>query len=175
LETLLVSESSEPLDSAGLLYAEHSDQLRFFLLGVLKDPDLAAEALQATFVKVIEHSQTVRAETFKGWLFKVALNEALGIRRLRQRDRQLMQKPVWRPIQADNSPDEAVLHREKIDHVRRQLDRLSPELREVVHLKIFEDLTFSAIAEKLELPLGTVLTRMRTALKILSTRLNRDT
>jgi RNA polymerase sigma-70 factor (ECF subfamily) len=169
-----VTESSEPLDSAALLYAEHSHELRTFLLGVLRDPDLAAEALQGTFVKVLEFSQTANPETFKGWLFKVALNEALGIKRLQKRDRQLTEKPVWRPSETHNQPDERLLHRETIEQVRGQLHQLSPELREVVHLRIFEDLTFAAIADKLNLPLGTVLTRMRTALKKLSERLNRD-
>jgi RNA polymerase sigma factor (sigma-70 family) len=169
-----VTESSEPLDSAALLYAEHSGELRTFLLGVLRDPDLAAEALQATFVKVLEFSQTAKPETFKGWLFKVALHEALGIRRRQKRDRQLTHKPVWRPSEIHDQPDETVLHRETIEQVRGQLQQLSPELQEVVHLRIFEDLTFAAIADKLQLPLGTVLTRMRTALKKLSERLNRD-
>lgn len=169
-----MTESSEPLDSVALLYAEHSRELRIFLLGVLRDPDLAAEALQATFVKVLEFSQTANPETFKGWLFKVALNEALGIKRLQKRDRQLTEKPVWRPSETHNQPDETVLHQETIEQVRGQLQKLAPELREVVHLRIFEDLTFAAIADKLNLPLGTVLTRMRTALKKLSERLNRD-
>lgn len=169
-----MTESSEPLDSAALLYAEHSDELRTFLLGVLRNPDLAAEALQATFVKVLEFSQTAKPETFKGWLFKVALNEALGIKRLQKRDRQLTEKPVWRPSETHKQPDETVLHQETIEQVRGQLQQLSPELREIVHLRIFEDLTFAAIADKLNLPLGTVLTRMRTALKKLSERLNRD-
>ena len=169
-----MSESSEPSKSAAVHYAEHSDELRSFLLGVLRDPDLTAEALQATFVKVLEHSHQARPESFKGWLFKVALNEALGLKRRQKRDAKLKDKPVWKPIETDDRPDETILHRETLDRVRQNLKTLPPEQYEVVHLRIFEDLKFAEIAEKLKLPLGTVLTRMRLALKTLQLRLKSE-
>lgn len=153
------------------LYVEFADEVRAFLLGVLRNPDLAAEALQATFVKVLEAGHTARQESFRGWLFKVALNEALGIRRKQQRDARLTAKPVWQPSEVHDRPDETAVRRETIEQVRRQLHDLPDELREVVRLRIFEDLTFARIADELNLPLGTVLTRMRTALKKLAQRI----
>ena len=63
------------------LYVEHADELRAFLIGVLRNSELAGEVLQATFTKAVEVAHTAREETRKGWLFKVAFNEAMLVRR----------------------------------------------------------------------------------------------
>ncbi|MDB4614770.1 hypothetical protein OAH18_03665, partial [bacterium] len=68
-------------DAVERLYDQYSTELNAFLLGVLRDGDLVAEAFQATFVKAIESGHTAKTETIKGWLFKVAFNEAMTIRR----------------------------------------------------------------------------------------------
>ncbi len=166
------SEETHRLDAGTIaaLYVEFSDELRAFLLGVLRDSDRAAEALQATFVKVAEAGHTARKDSFKGWLFKVALNEALGIKRRLQRDARLVARPVWQRTDVHERPDETAVRRESIEQVRLRLNELPEELRQIVELRIFSDLTFARIADELKLPLGTVLTRMRTALKRLAAR-----
>lgn len=169
------AEDSERLDPQVIaeLYVEFADDVRAFLLGVLRDGELAGEALQATFVKVLEAGHTARRETFKGWLFKVALHEALALRRRSQREGRLIEhKAVWSPARTNEEPDETVIRRESIEQVRRRLQELPDKLREIVNLRIFEELTFAEIATRLNQPLGTVLTRMRAALKKLSEKLS---
>ena len=63
------------------LFAEVADELRRFVLGVVRDPELADDVMQATFVKAVEHGHEARAETARGWLFRVAFHEALAARR----------------------------------------------------------------------------------------------
>src|ERR1700722_11666213 len=63
------------------LFLAHGAELRRFVLGVVRDPSLADDVLQATFVKAIELGHTARTETLKGWLFRVAYHEALAVRR----------------------------------------------------------------------------------------------
>ena len=63
------------------LYVQHADELRAFLLGVLRDGHLAADVLQATFVKAIEQGHTAHEESLKSWLFQVAYREALLVKR----------------------------------------------------------------------------------------------
>jgi RNA polymerase sigma-70 factor (ECF subfamily) len=55
--------------------------------------------------------------------------------------------------------------------VRRAVNALPPELRQVIVMKEFEELTFQEIASALELPLSTVKSRLYTALKQLQMRL----
>jgi RNA polymerase sigma-70 factor (ECF subfamily) len=63
--------------------------------------------------------------------------------------------------------------RERHEAVRRAVAALPPELREVVLMKEFEELTFQEIADALEIPLSTVKSRLYTALKQLRMRLDR--
>ena len=63
------------------LYDRYAEEIGSFLKGVLRNSDLAAEALQNTFAKAVESGHTAREETLKGWLFRVAFHEAALLRR----------------------------------------------------------------------------------------------
>lgn len=170
----MTSENSERLNRAEIeaLYAAHSHELRAFLRGVLRDSDLAADALQMTFVKVLEAGHTADRATFKGWLFKVALNEALGLKRKRQRDKRLTQQPVWETRDVELTAEEKAIRAESVETLRHAIRTLPQEQRQILELRLIEEeLTFADIAEELHLPLGTVLTRMRLAIKQLTAAL----
>lgn len=163
------------------LYLKHADELRSFLSGVLRNADLAADALQATFTKAMEAGHTSRAETRKGWLFRVAFNEALQLkRRARIHDRSTRRatldathraKQGASSTDSDLLPQENLIRFEVVSRVREALEQLPATQREVVRRRIYEEQTFATIAEELGLPLGTVLTRMRLALQKLAGRL----
>jgi RNA polymerase sigma-70 factor, ECF subfamily len=156
------------------LYVEHADELRSFLIGVLRDGELASEALQATFVKAMEAGHTAREETHKGWLFRVALNEALAIRRRQKVDHKSLRKLAWTKPEPGESPEDHVTRWESVSRVKAALNCLPAEQFEVVHKRIYEQKTFAVIAAETGAPLGTVLTRMRLALKKLEERLKAD-
>ena len=70
----------DPSIVAGL-YVQHAEELRRFLLGILRDPQLTSDVLQATFVKMAERGHETREGSRKAWLFRVAYHEAMAIRR----------------------------------------------------------------------------------------------
>lgn len=154
-------------------FAGFAAELRAFLLGVLRNHDLAGEALQATLVKAIERGHEARPETRRGWLFRVAMNEALVLKRRakvqEQSFRHLAQADGRRHESASGSvsrgelPEGFALRSEAIERVRLALDDLPAEQRYVVQMRIYENKTFAVIANELNVPLGTVLTRMRLA------------
>lgn len=169
----MTEENSERLTRTELeaLFADHSRELRAFLRGVLRNHDLAADALQMTFVKVVERGETASRETFKGWLFKVALNEARGLRRQHRRNAEL-RRTTHRSLDDDmETPEDSLILEESVDQLRKQIRGLPQEQREILNLRLGDEITFAEIAERLDLPLGTVLTRMRAALKTLTARL----
>lgn len=147
---------------------EFERDLRGFLLGVLRDRDLADEALQRTFVKGIEASDAVDPATVRGWLFKIALNEARELKRVTARQNRL-HKAVWETLPTGAAIDEqdaafyAVTEEQKLA-VQEALLRLSDDFRDVVIRRIQRGQTFAKIAEEIDRPLGTVLTWMRRAL-----------
>jgi len=72
----------------------------------------------------------------------------------------------------DAEPAESlVVRRQTVDAVRQALDELPPPQRRIVQMRIYENKTFAAIAEQLDIPLGTALGRMRLATEKLRRRL----
>jgi RNA polymerase sigma factor (sigma-70 family) len=147
------------------LYEKYGNELRRFVLGVVRDPERAGDVVQAAFVRAAELGHTARPETIKGWLFQVAFREALTVRRrVEARDRAVRRLAAlgFRP---GERPEETLIRNETIAAVRRALQELPAEQNRVVWARMYEDKTFAQIAEESGLPLGTVLTRMRLGLE----------
>lgn len=162
------------------LYEKHSNELSAFLLGVLRDRDLTAEALQSTFVKAIESGHTA-TQNIRGWLFRVAYNEAMTIRR-----RQTIHKKALGKL--NQSADLSWLQQsglqasgfhqavtaEYVQLIRDAIQQLPVEQQFVVKARIYDQKKFAEIASELGVPLGTVLTRMRLAMTKLATKIKSD-
>ena len=161
--------------AAADLYGRCADELRAYLTGLLRDRDLAAETLQAAFAKAVEKAGGVEPDGRKAWLFRVAHNEAMDRRRRQAAEGRAVRKAAWwRPATAEPA-DASARRAETIEQVRRAVDALPAEQREVVRLRLHEDKTFAEIAAATGSPLGTVLTRMRLATKRLATLLRDET
>ena len=156
------------------LYAAHGAELRAFLMGVLRDGELAQDALQAAFTKAIELGHTAREESLKSWLFSVAYREALAIRQRQAIDRRALLVLGTLLQHSVETPERSLVQRDRAHEVQDALQRLIPEQRIIVQKKIYEEKTFAVIAGELGIPLGTVLTRMRAALKHLQRILKSD-
>jgi RNA polymerase sigma-70 factor (ECF subfamily) len=147
------------------LYERFGPELRRFLFGVLGDDEAANDALQAVFAKAAAQGGMARPHSLKGWLFRVAVNEAMLIRRRAGIDARAKRRLAAEQTRNEFGPDAPLVRRETIERVRQALDELPGEQRIVVHARVYENKTFAQIADELELPLGTVLTRMRLALQ----------
>jgi RNA polymerase sigma-70 factor (ECF subfamily) len=161
-------------DEVRRLYEAHSEELRRFLLGVCRDPQAAADAMQAALVKAIEQGHTARDESRKAWLFRVAFHEALATRRREATTERVLQTAVWHVgTEERETGAESATRREQAAAVRAAVAGLPADLQAVVRLRIHENLTFAEISARLAIPLGTALTRMRSALARLKTVLER--
>ena len=148
------------------LHAECSQELHRLALGVLHDVHLAADVVQATFAKAIEQGHTAE-ESLRGWLFRVAMNEALALRRRQGVQARGLEQLAWlREGREDcGRPDDLAGRREQSERARRAVDGLPPEQRQVVYMRLYEQKTFATIADELRVPLGTTLWRMQAAIK----------
>ena len=148
---------------------DHEQVVGAFLAGVLRDVHLVDEAFQKAVVKAIEASASVDPDRIRGWLFRIALNEARGLRRVASQQNRL-HKSVWEslPPGSQSEPHDGFLQLVSVEEreaVRMAVSRLSDDFREVVMRRIQKGQTFAVIAEEMDKPLGTVLTWMRRALK----------
>ena len=164
--------AAKPADSvnneAEVAWLEHCDALRGFLQGVLRDEHAAADCLQQTFSKLVESGGPPVAGNLRGWLFRVALNFARQLQRRQSVERRGLEKVAIMRQLADCAKPEAgeeLIRRERLDQAREAVRRLSIDQQAVLRMRIEEGLKFAEIADRLGLPLGTVLTRMRRALE----------
>ena len=163
------------LDTAivAALFAEHEEELRAFLLGVLRDRQAASDALQTTFAKLTERGHEVRQESRKAWLFRVAFHEAMLLRRKQATGDKILRQVAWTRPEAESPADERMVRFEDAERVRAALSELPNDQRQVVRMKIYEEKTFAVIAAELNIPLGTALARMRAGLEKLRRKLER--
>jgi RNA polymerase sigma-70 factor, ECF subfamily len=144
------------------LYDATADRVGHYLLVRLRSHADADDALQETFCRLTRNRlKLAEVDNLEAYIITVARNEAARL--AANNARRSTQKPLSGEelfVYADGD----IGLRETADAVAAALDRLEPDLREVVELKTYTGLTFQQIAQALDLPQGTVATRYRTAL-----------
>ena len=137
------------------------------------DPHCGEDLTQETFARVFarrkEYQPTAK---FSTWLWRIALNLSYDELRRRRRREQWAQDDteaerlsgLEAAAASDAAPDHSLLARERGELVRQALARLPEAHRTVLVLRHYEDLKFREIAAVLELPEGTVKSRMAEAL-----------
>ena len=139
-----------------------------FLQGMLRDRHLAEDAWQKTVVRAIESAQSVRLGTIRGWLFRIALNEARAILRERSRlpNSTELSEDVARAQRSgmdcrELPMDQQLIREELRVALRASLELLPVDQREVIRRRVYLEMSFAEIAADMNVPLGTVLTWMR--------------
>jgi len=155
---------------------------RIFALsyGLLGREEDARDATQETFLAAFRNLRGFRGEArVSSWLHRIAVNQCITRqRRAKVRKEAALEDEEEKhattfAVPVDRSPAHLLEGQEHIAAVRRAVNSLPMELRQVVLMKEFEELTFREIAEILDLPLSTVKSRLYTAFKQLQMRLQR--
>jgi len=127
----------------------------------------AEDLTQEVFIKIFQTLQTYDAAqgTFLTWLSRVARNHLVDHYRRTRRERltsSLEEEPgvLEATPSAEEPPQARVESRERRELLQAALDRLSPDMREAVILRDFQDLDYDEIAEVLGVPQGTVKSRI---------------
>lgn len=149
--------------------------------GITGSVEEARDAAQETFISAYRNLQGFRGEAkVSSWLHRIAVNQCISRqRRARARAETGIEDeekaPALRLVAkgAAGSPAHAAESKQRAEAVRRAVAALPRELREVVLMKEFEELTFQEIADALGVPLSTVKGRLYTALRQLRLRLER--
>lgn len=146
--------------------------------GMLGREDEARDAAQEAFISAYRNIARFRGDAkVSSWLHRIAVNQCLTVkRRQKSRSEEYLsdddeaESRVF-VASASGSPKNIAEKGERLRLVRQAVGALPSELREVIVMKEFEEMTFQEIADTLELPLSTVKSRLYTALKQLKLRL----
>lgn len=151
----------------GALYDRYSAILFGLIVRIINSRPEAEDILQQVFLQVWNRAANfdeARGKVFT-WLVTLARSRAIDrMRALAVRAKAVDIAGQESPQVAAATGDEAVLRGEQREFIRGLLQELPEDQRTVLLLAYFEGLTQTEIAERLEQPLGTIKTRMRTAL-----------
>ena len=148
--------------------------------GMLGREDDARDAAQETFIAAYRNISNFRGEAkVSSWLHRIGVNQCLTTkRRARTRSEEFLDDEAGENERifvapAHRSPARTTEQTERLTIVRQAVSSLPTDLRQVIVMKEFEEMTFQEISETLELPLSTVKSRLYTALRQLRMKLER--
>ena len=155
----------------GRLYDEHANALFGFLLSLTRSEADTRDALQEIFRRIaLRPALLAGVRDERGFLLRMAHNQAVDvIRRRAARDRKHESQASETAGLFASAPDaDTQTFRAELEAA---LAELPPDQRAVVHLKLWEGLTFERIAETLNIPLNTAASRYRYGIDKLRERL----
>lgn len=160
------------------LYDRYAPMLLALAARILGSQAEAEDVVQETLLQVWHKARTYdpTRSSVSTWLVLLARSRAidrLRSRKVGERTAQAAQAENARTHTSPKGPED-VLFRERRERVRRELDALPAEQRQVLELAFFEGLTQTEIAERTETPLGTVKTRTLLAMKKLRAALREE-
>lgn len=163
------------LKALGTLFNAHKDMVYRTALAITRDKRAAEDILQECFVRLYTYAASVDTERpLKPWLYRVTVNLAYdwSARKPAQALDDVLEWLSGIPG-AFPSPDGKAEEKEMMGMVRQVIDELPQLHRAVIVLFYLENLSIEAIAEVLELPSGTVKSRLHYARERLRTALKR--
>ena len=148
----------------GRLVGLYQDRLYNSLLRVVGSADDAGDIVQDAFVQAYVKLDTFRGSSaFYTWLYRIAFNLAMSHAR---RERKVVSldgmKASWgsEPLDGQPTPEMNIERREQVEMVHAALAELSVEYRTILVLREIDGCRYDEIAEILEMPVGTVRSRL---------------
>jgi RNA polymerase sigma-70 factor (ECF subfamily) len=159
--------ATDPAERLERAFARYQKELLGTLYHLIGNVEDAQDALQESFVKCWRHREEIpQVECLRAWIYRVVLNTGRDLRQSAwKRKRRSMDEPTAEGLKSSaDDPATDSVRREEVAQLRQALLGLRPEEKEVFLLRENGDLTYEQMAEALGIPVGTVKTRMRTAL-----------
>lgn len=167
---LILEIQSGSLEALGVLYDRHRRLVYRTALAICNDPDSAADLLQDVFLRLHRFAERIDPERpLEPWLYRVTANQAYTwIKRHQRWTHPLEEIAEWLSSGVANSPQYITEQDDESKRIQAAIAKLSLSQRIVVVLYYINDLSLKEIAEILEIPEGTVKSRLhygRNALK----------
>ncbi len=149
----------------GQLYQELGPQLRAYLCRRHPEPGSADDLLQETFLAALKNAAAfAAARSPKAYLFGIARHVSLD--RLRE--------TATEKLRAAPVPVPEAAHDPRLEQMREAISHLKPEFREVLDLRLQGELSYEEIAQALQIPIGTVRSRLHHSIRELRRKVLRS-
>ncbi|MBR5850699.1 MAG: RNA polymerase sigma factor [Alistipes sp.] len=167
----IVAEDRQLVESAlagddvafAYLSNRYRDAIRQLLVQRVGSDDDADDLLQETFIKVYLHLDRYNpAYTFGQWIYTIARNTFIDFYRRRQEELPIDER-FSAPAATTPNPEESVIRLQLRSQIDQCLNRLTPRYARLIRMRFLEEYSYEEIAERLEIPLGTVKTQIHRA------------
>lgn len=158
------------------LVRRYERELYSYLRRYLGDAEMAEDAFQAAFLQVhLKCEQFEPGRTFRPWLYTIAINQAIDAQRRCRRHRMVsldrtsgsggeeVGKLLDLLVSSEPSPTLQIGQDERRVWLQNSVEQLPQALRDVLHLVYFQDMKYREAAEALDIPVGTVKSRVHAA------------
>ena len=159
-------------DAISQLIELHRKKVFDYVLMMVKDSDIADDIVQETFIKVVRFIDERRYTDngrFLSWVMRIAHNQVIDYFRQNKHENKITESDagfdLLGTVKFSNKTIEDDIVADQIkEDVRRLIEHLPDEQREVVKMRYYEDLSFKEIADQTGVSINTALGRMRYAL-----------
>jgi RNA polymerase sigma-70 factor, ECF subfamily len=152
-----------------LPHLDSAHNLARWLLGNSQD---AEDAVQDSYLRALTYFDSFHGEDGRAWLLAIVRHTCYHQLRKQQRNHRQHPESLEPDRELETSPDHSpgpealVLHRAAKDAIAGALQQLPPEFREAVVLREMEGMSYSQIARILDVPMGTVMSRLARARRL---------
>ena len=147
----------------------------FHALALLRNHEDAVEMAQETFIRVWKSRNRIDPERpFYPWFYTILKRLCLNLHRDRSRKKEDLMSSFssWIELEAsEGNPSDLIIEQEQKRMIEESLSRLSMDDREIIVLKDLEGYSYKEIAGILDIPVGTVMSRLYTARKRFKTEM----
>ena len=165
-------------DAFGEIVKRWERKIFALCFGMLAREDEAKDAAQETFIAAYRNLKNFRGDSkVSSWLHRIAVNQCLTTKRRQKtrsesflNDKENTEERVF-VAPSRQMPSRTSEQNERLYFVRQAVHSLPADLRQIIVMKEFEEMTFQEISETLDVPLSTVKSRLYTALKQLRMKL----
>ena len=173
MDLILRCQKGDP-NAFALLFDKYKNLIFRTALLMLNDAGEAEDVLQEVFLRVHRSLSTYQPDkgAFTTWLHKITVNHCLNQLRKRSFPFLSLDLIAEKKTTVKDSPVQEQI--DQNEDIRRGLQKLSPKLRAVLVLNFYWGLTYAEIAQALDIPIGTVQSRMNQALKNLRRSLDEN-
>lgn len=177
-EQLVEQAIAENPNAFGEIVKRWERKIFALCFGMLAREDEAKDAAQETFIAAFRNLSGFRGDAkVSSWLHRIAVNQCLTtMRRKKSRSESYLGDEDESAAKVfiappNKMPSRTAEQKERMAIVRQAVNSLPPDLRQIIVMKEFEEMTFQQISETLEIPLSTVKSRLYTGLKQLRMKL----
>jgi RNA polymerase sigma-70 factor (ECF subfamily) len=171
---LIIRAKKGERDAFSELVCIHAQGVRNVIYRMCGDAQIAEDAAQETFIQAWLHLASYRPQSsLRSWLYRIAVNAATDM--LRKQKRILPHSLEDLELKDPQLGPEALLFQEeRTALVQKAVVSLPDASRAVLVLREYEGLSYHEIAETLDIPLGTVMSRLNYARKLLREKLEQN-